>query len=162
MGDQAVKIIQYDVKKLLTELNKALADEWLAGYQYWVGARVVKGPFTSEVQKELQEHAEEEFKHADMLAERIIQLGGNPILNPNKWNSLSTCGFIEPSDFREIPILKQNLKGERCAIGVYNNLLEELKGKDHITFHLLLKILEEEIEHEEDLQTLLENIKMHK
>ncbi|MBN2479099.1 MAG: hypothetical protein JXA94_02610 [Parachlamydiales bacterium] len=160
MGTQAQKIVKYDLEKLINELNKALADEWLATYQYWVGAKVVRGPFSSIIVKELEEHSKEEYEHAEMLTERIIQLGGTPILDPQDWYKFTTCGYIKPKNFNQIEILKDNIKGERCAIGVYNNLLEEIKGKDHTTFHILRKILKEEIEHEEDLQTILENIQI--
>ena len=158
MGDQAKKIVSMDVKKLINELNKALSDEWLATYQYWVGSKIVEGPFSSVIIKELEEHSKEEYEHAEIISTRIIQLGGTPIIDPRDWFKHSTCGYIRPKNFDQISILKDNIKGERCAIGVYNNLLNELKGKDHITFHLIEKILEEEVEHEEDLQNILEDI----
>ncbi|MEM4633960.1 MAG: ferritin-like domain-containing protein [Candidatus Anstonellaceae archaeon] len=163
MGTKARQIIKMDSKQIVEMLNKALADEWLAYYQYWVGALVVRGPMRPEVQEELSEHAKEEFEHANMLAKRIIELGGTPILNPADWAKKSSCGYDEPKDEHVLKILDQNIKGEQCAIEVYADILEKLKnGGDHVTFNMVRKILEDEIEHEQELQDLEQDIKMIK
>ena len=75
-------IVDMDVDELIRLLNKALSDEWLAYYQYWVGSKVVKGPMKDAVITELVQHATEELAHADMIALRILQLGGTPVLEP--------------------------------------------------------------------------------
>jgi len=98
MGTKGKEIVKMDPTHLVAMLNSALADEWLAYYQYWAGALVVRGPMRPDVQKELNEHASDELKHAGMLAERIIQLGGKPILNPLEWQKKSGCGYDEPKD----------------------------------------------------------------
>ena len=61
--------------------SAALAEEWLAYYQYWVGALVVEGAMRADVQGEFEEHAEEERRHAQLLADRIIELEGVPVLD---------------------------------------------------------------------------------
>jgi len=162
MGTRGREIVGIDVNKLLELLNKAFADEWLAYYQYWIGAKVVKGPMRGQVASELEEHAGEELEHAGMLTERIIQLGGTPILKPEEWYKLSNCGYETPEDPHVKAVLKQNIKGEQCAIDVYNKLLKTVKDKDPITYNMILKILEDEVEHEEDLQTILEDMKSMK
>ena len=97
MGTVGTKIVG-NAKEIVEMLNKALADEWLAYYQYWVGALVAKGPMRPNVQAELNEHAGDELKHAGMLAERIIQLGGTPILDPHDFGKHSNCGYDAPKD----------------------------------------------------------------
>ena len=159
MGSTAKSILEIDVNDLIELLNKALADEWLAYYQYWIGSKVVKGVTGSTVEKELMEHAEEELKHADMLVNRIIQLGGVPLLDPQEWFKKTNCGYLAPKKSSEKDILNQNIKGERCAIVTYNAILKKIKGKDEITYHMILSIMKDEIEHEEDLEKLLENLK---
>lgn len=151
-------LVKIDLNTLIKLLNQALADEWLAYYQYWVGAKVVKGQMSEAIIKELEEHAEEELKHANMLTERIIQLDGVPILDPKKWLEEANCKYLVPSDFASKKILEQNITGERCAIAVYDKLLNLTKDKDVITYHLILEILKEEVEHESDLMQLLENL----
>jgi bacterioferritin len=149
-----------DVDELLNLLNKAYADEWFAYYQYWLGAKVVRGPMKDAVAAELLQHATEELMHADMLANRIIQLGGKPVTEPKKWYDWSGCGYDPPDDEYVKVILNQNIKGERCAIGYYNELLKLTRDKDMITHNMVLTILEQEVEHEEDLQSLLEDLEM--
>lgn len=158
MGKKGKEIIEIDVGKLVDLMNKALADEWLAYYQYWVGAKVVTGPMRGLVQAELMEHAGEELKHANMLAERILQMGGTPILSPMKWYDETNCGYEEPSDPQVKAILKQNIEGEQCAIEVYNKLVKKTRDADPITYRIVLEILEEEVEHEDDLQQILEDL----
>lgn len=158
MGTKGRALVQLNVDDLITLLNKALADEWLAYYQYWIGAKIATGPMRGAVAAELMEHAGEELRHADMLTERIIQLGGTPLIDPKQWFEVTTCGYEVPSDPSVKALLVQNVKGEQCAIDVYQKLVEFTRGKDDVTFRIVLEILEDEVEHEEDLQAMLEDM----
>jgi len=160
MGTKGRMIVGMDVDELIRLLNKALSDEWLAYYQYWVGAKVVKGPTKDAVMAELVQHATEELGHADMIALRIMQLGGTPVLEPKEWYNLTNCGYDVPSDPFVRTILEQNIKGERCAIETYNKLMAIVKDKDPITYNMVLTIISQEVEHEEDLQGLLEDLEV--
>lgn len=160
MGTKGRSIVGMDVDELLATLNRAFADEWLAYYQYWLGAKVVKGPMKDAVASELLLHATEELSHADMLAARIIQLGGTPLITPEQWFKNTHCGYDAPTDAFVKEILAQNIKGEQCAIDVYQKILEMVKDKDPVTYNIVLTILEQEVEHEEDLQSLDEDIEM--
>ncbi|MCP8323858.1 MAG: hypothetical protein L6N96_06765 [Candidatus Methylarchaceae archaeon HK02M2] len=158
MGTKGREIVGLEISELVESLNKALADEWLAYYQYWIGAKVVVGRMRKAVVLELEEHANDELRHAGMLVDRILQLGGTPLLKPEDWYDMSNCGYETPVDPSVKVILEQNIKGEQCAIDVYNQLLGVVKDKDPITYHMVLEILEDEVEHEDDLQTILEDI----
>ncbi len=160
MGTKGREIVGMDVKQIVEELNKALADEWLAYYQYWIGAKVAKGPMRGAVVAELEEHASEELEHAGQLVERIIQLGGTPVLSPEDWYKVTNCGYDAPSDTKVQKLLEQNIQGEQCAIEVYQKLSKMFKDKDSITYQLVLEILEDEVEHEEDLEALLEDMEL--
>jgi bacterioferritin len=158
MGTKGREIVGMDVEQLLTLLNRAFADEWLAYYQYWLGAKVVKGPMKEAVIAELLQHATDELRHADMIAGRIIQLGGTPVTEPKKWYDVTGCGYDAPNDPFVEAILEQNIKGERCAIGFYKKLLEATQGKDPVTYNIDLQILQDEVAHEEDLKSLSEDL----
>ncbi|RJO65701.1 MAG: ferritin [Candidatus Omnitrophota bacterium] len=158
MGTKARELVGAEVKKIVALLNKAFADEWLAYYQYWVGARIARGHMRGAVVAELEQHAGEELKHAGMLTERIIQLGGTPVLKPEDWYKETNCGYDAPEDPSVKALLKQNIKGEQCAIDVYKKLSDAVKDKDVVTYHLALEIMADEIEHEEDLEALLEDM----
>ncbi|MCT4584336.1 MAG: ferritin-like domain-containing protein [Peptostreptococcaceae bacterium] len=158
MGKVAREIAKLDVDKLIQMLNEALAEEWYAFYQYWVGARVMEGPMRSEVESELLVHANQELNHAVMVADRIVKLGGIPILNPNKWSEFAKCKYEEPNDPYIEAILNQNLSGERCAIKRYEEIAEFTNGKDFSTYQMAITILDEEIEHENDIEDWLTDI----
>jgi bacterioferritin len=160
MGTRGREIVGMDVNQLLDLLNKAFCDEWFAYYQYWLGAKVVKGPMKDAVASELLIHATEELAHADLVANRIIQLGGKPIAEPKLWYQWSGCGYDAPNDEYVKVILEQNIKGERCAIGYYNELMKKTRDADMVTYNMVLTILQQEVEHEEDLQALLEDIEL--
>jgi len=158
MGTRGREIVGGEVDKVIELLQKAYADEWLAYYQYWIGAKVVKGPMKDAVMTELMEHAADELRHADMVAERIIQLGDNPALHPKQWYDMTNCGYDAPEDADVRPLLDQNIKGEQCAITVYNDLLKFTRDRDPVTYNMVLQILQDEVEHEEDLQSLMEDL----
>ena len=158
MGTRGRAIVGMDVDELLRLLNAAYASEWLAYYQYWLGAKVIKGPMKDAVAAELTLHATEELAHATLLAGRILQLGGTPVDSPANWFSLSPCPYDAPSDPYVGILLDQNIAGEQCAIGVYKSLMDITKDKDMVTYNLALTILEQEVEHEEDLQGLREDL----
>jgi bacterioferritin len=160
MGSRGREIIGMDVNKLLDLLRRAFCDEWLAYYQYWLGAKLVKGPMKDAVAAELLQHATEELLHADMLTMRIIQLGGTPVTNPKEWYKMTNCGYDPPDDPFVKTLLVQNIKGEQCAIGVYKKLMDTTKDADPVTYNMVLQILQQEVEHEEDLQSLLEDLEL--
>ena len=160
MAEIGRAIVKMDVDELIKLLNKALADEWLAYYQYWIGAKVVKGPMKDAVISELQLHATEELTHAELLAERIVQLGGTPVLSPDEWPKITNCGYDTPSDPYVGIILDQNIKGEQCAIRAYSKLLDITREADPVTYNIVLKIITDEVEHEEDLAALKEDLEL--
>ena len=160
MAEKGRAIVKMNVDELINLLNKALADEWLAYYQYWIGAKVVKGPMKDAVIAELTLHATEELSHAELVSTRIIQLGGTPVLSPQEWLKLTNCGYDAPEDPYVEEILNQNIKGEQCAINVYSKLLDITREGDPVTYNIVLTILSQEVEHEEDLSALKEDIEL--
>jgi len=158
MGTKGRALVGEHADKIIELLNKALCDEWLAYYQYWIGSKVIKGPMKDAVVAELVQHANDELRHADMLVMRILELGGTPVLSPKQWFEFTNCGYDAPEDPFVKKILEQNIKGEQCAIDTYNQILKLTKDIDPITYNLVLQILTDEVEHEEDLQSLLEDI----
>mgnify|MGYP000934709811 CR=1 FL=1 len=160
MAKESVAILKgrIDVSEVLDELNAALSEEWLAFYQYWVGALVVKGAMRGDVQREFQEHAMEEFEHAKLIADRIIELEGVPVLDPKKWFDLAKCAYTPPTDVDVVKLLKQNVAAERCAILRYQTIAALTDGKDFTTCDIAKHILAEEEDHEQDLQDYLDDI----
>lgn len=162
MGKQAIKSASVDIKELIKMLNAALSEEWLAYYQYWIGARLMEGPMRSEIEPELLLHATQELGHAELVVNRIIQLGGEPVAHPKQWEKLARCKYDEPTDPYIEVILKQNLDGERCAIQRYQEIADFTAGKDHATHQLAVQILNEELEHENDIEDWMKDLEIMK
>ena len=147
-----------DVDKLIGLLNAALSEEWLAYYQYWVGAYIVEGPLRPDVEDEMRQHAQEEYEHADLLAKRLIELNATPVLDPKQWFDLARCRYDAPVDVDVVKILQQNIAAERCAVMRYQEIAAFTNGIDYTTCDIAKHILAEEEEHEQDLQDLLNDI----
>lgn len=155
-GNSIIKGLE--ISEIITKLNKAYADEWLAYYQYFIEAKVIKGIMKDAAIAELTQHATDELRHANLVADRILQLGGTPLLNPKEWFTHTNCGYEEPNNFDVVNILDDAIKGEQCAISVYSEIAEMTKDKDIVTYDIVSQILADEVEHEEDLQALYDDI----
>jgi len=156
VGNSIIKGLE--VSEIINLLNRAYADEWLAYYQYFIEGKVVKGIMKDAAIAELTQHAADELRHATMVADRILQLGGTPLLHPNDWMQQTNCGYDAPSDFDVVSILQDAIKGEQCAIQMYSSIVDITRGKDIVTYDMVSQILADEVEHEEDLQALHDDI----
>ena len=164
MAKGSVEVLKgkIEVQKVIDLLNAALSEEWLAFYQYWVGALVVKGGQRADVIKEFNEHAQEEFQHAELIAARIIELEGTPVLSPKKWYDLARCKYSEPTDENILTVVNQNIAAERCAINRYQEIAQFTEGKDYTTCDLAKHILAEEEDHEQYLQDFIDDFNQMK
>ncbi len=159
MGKRGISLLRgIEAQTVYELLNKAYCDEWLAYYQYFIEAKVVKGLMKDAAIVELTQHAADELRHATMVCDRIIQLGGTPALHPQEWFTLSNCGYDAPTEPDVRKVLEQAIKGEQCAISVYSNILDLTREKDIVTYDMVSQILADEVEHEEDLQALFDDI----
>ncbi len=158
MKQETAEVLNLDVQKLIEMLNGALCEEWLAYYQYWIGARVIEGPMRSEIEAELLEHADEELSHAVKLVTRIVQLGGTPVLSPDQWSRMARCRYEAPTDPYVETILEQNLRSERCAIKRYRDIADYTDGIDYTTAKIAVEILEDELDHEQDILSYQQDI----
>ncbi len=155
-GNSIIKGIP--VSEVIALLNRAYADEWLAYYQYYIEAKVIKGIMKDAAIAELDQHAADELRHATMIADRILQLGGTPLLSPEEWFKETHCGYEAPQNTDVVAILDDAIKGEQCAISIYSNIADITREKDIVTYDLVSSILADEVEHEEDLQALHDDI----
>jgi bacterioferritin len=108
------------------------------------------------VAQEFAEHAAEEQTHADQIAERIIQLGGAPDLNPDGLLSRSHSEYVEGDGLLEM--IKEDLVAERIAIESYGEIIRFLGDDDPTTRRLMEEILAKEEEHADDMRSLLERL----
>ena len=93
-----------------------------------------------------------------MLAERIIQLEGAPVLDPAQWFNLARCKYAAPLNNDVISVLKQNIAAERCAVIRYEEIVSYTNNLDFTTCDIAKRIMAEEEEHEQDLQDYLRDV----
>ena len=160
MGKVSTEIADLNVKDLVKELNRAVADEWFAIYQYWYASLAPEQIMSPIVMDAVKKALEDEREHAEEFASRILELEGLPVRNPSEWEKLAHCKYAEPpedpTDLKRF--LEDALEGERCAMRAYNQIAKMTFGKDHVTYQLITHILAEEAEHEEMFEDLLQNL----
>lgn len=164
MAQNVIKNLQekgIDVQATIQMLNKAYADEYLAWFQYTAPIGSCVGKERVNIEAEFKKHAEEELKHAEMLKERIIQLGGIPLQSPEEWYAHTNCGYIKPTDYNTKVLVTQNLESERKAEDVYLAIMKACKeAGDMVTYKIARNILVDEEEHEQDLEDFLNDMEI--
>lgn len=142
-----------DREAVLTLLNSALATEIVCMLRYRRHHFMVRGIHSQAVAEEFLMHSNEEQGHADLLAERIVQLGGEPNFSPEGLLARSHAEYVEGVTL--VDMIKENLVAERIAIDSYREVIQYLGNQDPTTQRLLESILAVEEEHADDLADLL-------
>lgn len=149
---------QVNNNEVIKHLQSALAEELISSFNYRIQARLIQGFHKDDIKKELMEHSREEDHHADLLMERIMELGGNPELRPLDWDRFAKCRYMPTTSGDQVVILEDAIKGERCAIKHYTEIAQFVQNKDDTTFNLIHRILNDEYEHMKDLNKLLQDV----
>ena len=147
-----------DVTVVVKLLNEALATEIICTLRYRRHYFMAKGIHAEAVAPEFLEHATEEQQHADLIAERIVQLGGEPDFSPDGLATRSHAEYVEGGSL--IEMIKEDLVAERVAIESYLEMINYLEGRDPTTRRMLEEILAKEEEHADDLNSLLEGLQV--
>lgn len=142
---------------VLKILNEALATEIVCVLRYKYHYFMASGIHTPQVAQEFQEHAQEEQMHADQLAQRITQLGGEPNFSPEGLLTRSHSEYTQGHNLKSM--IEENLVAERIAIESYREMVHYIGTSDPTTRRLLEEILAKEEEHADDLANLLEGLK---
>ena len=142
-----------DRETVIKLLNEALATEIVCVLRYRRHYFMAEGMNAESVKSEFLTHAGEEQAHADQLAERIVQLGGEPNLSPDGLADRSHSEYIEGENLEDM--IKEDLVAERIAIESYRDMIGFVGSDDPTTRRLLEEILMKEEEHAEDLVSLL-------
>ena len=147
-----------DRAEVIKLLNDALATEIVCVLRYRRHHFMARGIVAKSIADEFLVHSNEEQGHADQIAGRIVQLGGEPDFAPDGLTSRSHAEYVECETLGEM--IKENVVAERIAIDSYREFIRYLGFDDPTTSHLLKKILAVEEEHADELADLM--ISMHK
>lgn len=142
-----------DRHKVIAVLNEALATEIVCVLRYKRHYYMAQGIHAQAVAAEFLEHANEEQGHADRIAERITQIGGEPDFNPEGLASRSHSQYVEGTSL--VDMIREDLVAERIAIESYGEIIRFLGDRDITSRRLMEEILANEEEHADDLNNLL-------
>jgi bacterioferritin len=146
-----------DRKRVIDVLNGVLATELVCVLRYKRHFFTAQGINAAAVAEEFKQHAAEEQGHADKVAERIVQLGGDPDFSPQ---GLATRAHSEYDQSTELlAMVREDLVAERVAIESYQEIVRWLGNDDPTTRRVIEEILAVEEEHAEDLVSILQEMK---
>lgn len=137
-------------------LNTALATEIVCVLRYRRHHFTAKGIHAQAVAEEFLEHAQEEQEHADRIAKRIVELGGEPDFSPEGLAGRSHSEYVEGDDL--ITMIREDLVAERIAIESYTEMIHYIGDGDPTSRRILEEVLAKEEEHADELLTLIEEI----
>ena len=140
-------------------LNQALATELVCNLRYrrhYFMASAMAGIAGFAIADEFLEHANQEQAHADRIAERIVQLGGEPDFDPSRLAERSHAEYAAGSDLKSM--LHEDLVAERIAIQTYAEMIRYVGDNDATTRRMLEQILEQEEEHADDLADFINRL----
>lgn len=146
-----------DREKVIQLLNEALATELVCVLRYKRHYFMADGIHAEPVAAEFLEHAQEEMVHADRIAQRIVQLRGEPNFSPDGLTQRSHAEYVEGRTLKDM--IKENLVAERIAIESYREMIAYVGKQDPTTRRILEDILASEEDHADDLVSLLEGLR---
>ncbi len=149
-----------DREIVLKLLNEALATEIVCVLRYRRHHFMAKGITSKSIADEFLEHSNEEQGHADLIAERIVQLAGEPDLSPRDLAARSHAEYVEGASLEDM--ITEDLVAERIAIDSYRGIVQYLGDKDPTSRRMMEEILAKEEEHADDLANLLQELPSRK
>ena len=141
---------------VLRLLNEALATEIVCVLRYRRHYFMARGIHSKGIAEEFLAHSNEELGHADQIAERIVQLGGEPDFAPDSLTGRSHAEYVAGKTL--VGMIKEDLVAERIAIDSYRGMIEYIGDRDPTTSELLKGILAVEEEHADELADLLQDL----
>jgi bacterioferritin len=145
-----------DTETVVKLLNEALATEIVCTLRYRRHYFCAEGIHSESIKQEFLEHANQELAHADRIAERIVQLGGEPDLSPQTLTQRSHAEYVEGKTLRDM--IRENLIAERIAIESYREMIQFVGEHDPTTRRMLETVLADEEEHADDMSSLLKQM----
>lgn len=141
-------------EEIIAMLNDALATELVCVLRYRRHHFTATGLVNEPIKAEFLAHALEEQDHADRIAERIVQLNGEPDLNPETLTKRSHAEYDDSTEIKAM--IRANLIAERIAIESYRQMIERIGDTDPTTRQMLTEIMAVEEEHADDMRDLLD------
>ncbi|MEE8132494.1 MAG: ferritin-like domain-containing protein [Nitrososphaerales archaeon] len=161
MGKKGKEIVGPKREEIVNMLKSVYADEMLAFHFYWYTSIYMEGLGFTTLTTLFKNNAMGELKHAEMLADRLNQLGTFAFANPAEWLKNSNVGDVQPEQFLTF---KKSVQKAMEIAGIvtenYNKILMKVNGVDFVTYELVSDILAEEVKEEQDLEDILSHLEI--
>ncbi len=161
MGKKGKEIVGSARDEIVNMLQAAYANEMVAFHFYWYTSIYMEGLGFATLTTLFKNSAMGELKHAELLADRLNQLGAFATSNPAEWLKNCTVGNVEPKDY--LTFKKSVQKAMEIAGNVtehYNEIMKKVDGVDYVTYELVSDILTEEVKEEQDLEDILSQLEI--
>ncbi|MGH9909334.1 MAG: ferritin-like domain-containing protein [Nitrososphaerales archaeon] len=159
MGKKGKEIVGSAREEIVNMLKKAYADEMVAFHFYWYTSIYMEGLGFATLTTLFKNNAMGELKHAEMLADRLNQLGAFAFSNPGEWLKNSNVGTVEPEQYLTF---KKSVQKAMEIAGIvaehYNKIMHKVKDVDFVTYEIVSDILAEEVKEEQDLEDILSQL----
>jgi bacterioferritin len=160
MGKKSLEIAGPNIDKNIGMLHRAYALEMQTSHFFQYVANNIEGLGVL-FEDFFGERAKEELGHAAEINDRLMELGTNPTDDPGSWEKEGGIGKTESKKYLSLrSALERALDFERFAIGLYNDLANATKDKDHATYQLALKLLTDELEDEQTIEDILSRLEI--
>jgi bacterioferritin len=160
MGKKSLEIAGPNVDKIIGMLHRAYAFEMQTCHYFQYVANNIEGIGVL-FEEFFGDRAKEELGHAAEINDRLMELGTNPTDDPASWEKEAGIGKTEPKKYLSLrSALERALEFERFAIGLYNDIANATKDKDHATYQLALKLLKDELEDEQTIEDILTRLEI--
>ncbi|MFQ5941541.1 MAG: ferritin-like domain-containing protein [Nitrososphaerales archaeon] len=161
MGKKGKEIVGSVREEIVGMLKQAYADEMVAFHFYWYTSIYMEGLGFATLTQLFKKNAMCELKHAEMLADRLNQLGAFAFTNPAEWLKNSNVGDVQPEQYLTF---KKSVEKAMEIAGIvtehYNKIMKKVNGVDFVTYELVGEILSEEVKEEQDLEDILSQLEI--
>ncbi len=144
--------------EVLKQLLRALAGEFNAVHNLGMQARIIEGYQKEVISKQLLKMHKIEQEHVQLLAGRIMEMGGNPDIRPMNWDKMAACDYHPIVHTDQKDILEDVYNGKRCKTEFYGKLLQFLQPRDKTTYDMITRIVEQEYEGLQSIKELQDKL----
>lgn len=162
MGRKGKEIVAEVRDEVVQMLKRAYADEMLAFHFYWYISIYMRGLAPVTVADTFKGFATDELKRAELIADRLNQLGEYAFSDPAEWLKNTNIGTIEPTEYLTYKkAVEKAMEIEGIVIEHYNKIMQKVHGKDFVTYELINDLLAEEVKEEQELEDMLTQLEIN-
>jgi bacterioferritin len=162
MGRTEKKLLGKNASVIVDILKKAYSDEMRIFHFFWYVGINMEGIGLVTYAAALRTQATGELGHAELLADKISELGDRAPSDPTEWKQYSTIGPLDPAQHLTLrSALERALEFEGKAVENYNALAKKaLELGDYVTYNLATTVMADEVKDEQHTEDVLKSLEV--